>query len=172
MTVAEMIRELSKFDDNTEVELFYTTDGNGSIIVSKPLDNYCIVGNRGQVVIMPEESLVSRRAALSDIYDLAMSIAGLAEEISTKVDDITDICVDWYMTTFKKNTTLMIEDIVSETYETLSNLLRDLDMERTYVLDTHNTSMSKVLLERIHSEVNEALSSIRTLELFAKLTEE
>ena len=76
------------------------------------------------------------------------------------------------MSIFKKNTTTMIEDIVSETYETLSNLLRDLDMERTYVLDTHNTSMSKVLLERIHSEVNEALSSIRTLELFAKLTEE
>lgn len=63
------------------------------------------------------------------------------------------------------------EKIITETFDTLSNLLRDLELENNYILDTHNTSMSKVLLERISNEVEDTLCKLRTLEVMSTFLE-
>lgn len=63
------------------------------------------------------------------------------------------------------------EKIITETYDSLSNLLRDLELENNYILDTHNISMSKVLLERIFNEVEDTLGKLRTLEVMNDILE-
>jgi hypothetical protein len=63
------------------------------------------------------------------------------------------------------------EKIITETYDSLSNLLRDLELENNYILDTHNISMSKVLLERISNEVEDTLGKLRTLEVMSTFLE-
>lgn len=91
MTVVELIRELEKFDKDTDVEVFYKTDCRGTVVLSNPLDKYCIMGNRGQAVIMPEEgSLNSRKEDLKEIYELANSIIDLCDELDYNTGD--DIC--------------------------------------------------------------------------------
>lgn len=105
MTVAELIRELEKFDKDTDVEVFYKTDCRGTVVLSNPLDKYCIMGNRGQAVIMPEEGSPNpRKGDLEDIYVLAEAIIDLCDvledditgdDIRSLAKDIKCICEDW-----------------------------------------------------------------------------
>ena len=94
MTVAELIRELENFDKDTDVEVFYKTDCRGTVILSTPLDRYCIMGNRGQAVLMLEEvSLNSRKEDLKEIYELADSIIDICDDLDYNTGDaIDDIC--------------------------------------------------------------------------------
>ena len=57
-----------------------------------------------------------------------------------------------------------IEDIVAETYDSLKALLKDLEMEKDYIFDTHNTTLSKIILDKIKIEVEEGIMNIRTAE--------
>ena len=57
-----------------------------------------------------------------------------------------------------------IEDVVTETYDNLKLLMKDLEMEKDYIFDTHNTTMSKVILDKIRNEVEEGIMNIHTAE--------
>ena len=92
MTVAELIKALDNFDEDAEVEVFECTGISGEIL-SRPLENYCIMGNKGQAVIMPEEPFESRDNILEgvrrDIREAMASVYG-----STSVDDLTEAFED------------------------------------------------------------------------------
>ena len=90
MTVAELINELNKFDKNANVEIFSKADY--STILSKSLENYCIIGNKGQVVLMPEEPVESREKAFKEILEMAEAIEELTSSIYSRIDDIIETC--------------------------------------------------------------------------------
>ena len=95
MTVAELIRELENFDKDTDVEVFYKTDCRGTVILSTPLDRYCIMGNRGQAVLMLEEASLNSRKEdleedLKEIYELAESIIDTCDDLDYNTGDAID----------------------------------------------------------------------------------
>ena len=93
MTVAELIKALDNFDDDAEVEVFECTGISGEIL-SRPLDNYCIIGNKGQAVIMPEEPFESRGKILKRVYEDIQEVIASVGDLTEALEDIAGICIE------------------------------------------------------------------------------
>lgn len=92
MTVKELIAELGKFDEDLDVEVFTGVDNTR--ILSTPLENYCIIGELGQVVLMAEEfnSKASYRRILNEISYIVSDIDSAIARIADQSDRITELC--------------------------------------------------------------------------------
>lgn len=81
MTVNELIKAFNNFDGSTEVEVFSGVDRSG-IIESKKFENYCIMGNKGQAVLMPVDHYYGKdiTVVLENIYNVVSEIQNNFDE--------------------------------------------------------------------------------------------